>query len=134
MAPKPETKRLEKLEAELAAAVARIGALEAKLVLKEGTINQLLTTVGELQGKCAISTTVTSLLSKQMNHVQRLSQSNAQYSRRETVEIHGFPESIPDKNVEENLIKVAEEIGVEIHPEDIKAAHKKKRQAYSRDS
>ena len=46
-----------------------------------------------------------------------------QYTRKQSLEIHGIPESVYS-STEEAVIKVAEALDVEIGPEDIDISHK----------
>ena len=64
-----------------------------------------------------------------MNETERLEEaldSLEQYTRKNSVEIHGIPESLYS-NAEEVVIKVAEAINVAIEPNDIEICHKLKR-------
>ena len=47
-----------------------------------------------------------------------------QYSRRNNVEISGIPNSIPDKDLENTVISIFRDSGVEIDPEDIEGCHR----------
>ena len=48
---------------------------------------------------------------------------NAQYSRRDTVEVVGIPLSIRDQDFESKMCNIFEEIGVNIDGRDIQACH-----------
>ena len=41
---------------------------------------------------------------------------NEQYSRRESLEISGVPESVTDNGLEEKVLNLLEKINVEVHP------------------
>ena len=49
---------------------------------------------------------------------------NAQYSRRECVEVVGLPSSIEDKDLEPTVCRVLQHIGVGIKGEGIEACHR----------
>ena len=49
---------------------------------------------------------------------------NAQYSRRDTIEVFGIPSSIRDQDLEDNVRNVFREIGVNINGRDIQACHR----------
>ena len=59
---------------------------------------------------------------------KRLAQSE-QYSRRECVEISGFPTSIPEDKVEEKFVEVLKEVGVNVTPRDLHAVHRLKKKS-----
>ena len=48
---------------------------------------------------------------------------NEQYSRRECLEILEIPDSIPNNNLEETVLKIFNETGVTVNSRDIKACH-----------
>ena len=48
---------------------------------------------------------------------------NAQYSRRDTIEVIGIPSSIRDKDLEDKVRNIFGEIGVNINERDIQACH-----------
>ena len=46
-----------------------------------------------------------------------------QYSRRESLEISGVPESVTDNGLEEKVLNLLEKINFEVHPGHIEACH-----------
>ena len=66
----------------------------------------------KLESDILVSKTVSSLLTEQMNNVQRQCWANAQYSRRECLEVVGIPSSVFNR------------IGVAVKPDDIEACHR----------
>ena len=50
--------------------------------------------------------------------------STQQYSRRDSVEIFGFPENIADADLEQKAIELFEEVGVITSPDQIQACHR----------
>ena len=67
---------------------------------------------------------VSSLLTKQMNNVERQCWANAQYSRRECLEVVGIPSSVNVKDLEGKVCTIFNRIGVAIKPDDIEACHR----------
>ena len=55
--------------------------------------------------------------------MERQCWANAQYSRRECVEIVGTPTSIPDNELEETFCKIVGKVGVKISDRDIESCH-----------
>ena len=106
---------------DLAEALLRIENLEKKH-------EQFVTHIGQLEAELAISKATTNALAKQVEKNQRLANANAQYSRRETIEIHGFPLNIRDADVEQTVCDI-KETGVEVVPEDFHAVHRKNKKS-----
>ena len=71
-----------------------------------------------------MSKTVSSLLTEQMNNVERQCWENAQYSRREYLEVVGIPSSVNVKDLEGKICTVLNRIGVAVKPDDIEACHR----------
>ena len=49
--------------------------------------------------------------------------SNSQYSRRECLEVSGFPESLKNEDQEETVLKVFEELNVVVDPSNVENCH-----------
>ena len=61
--------------------------------------------VPQLQGQLAVSQQKKQYLLKQLGSVERTANSNSQYARKETLEIHGIPESFGEgKQLEDNVL------------------------------
>ena len=61
--------------------------------------------VPQLQGQLAVSQQINQYLLKQLGSVERTANSNSQYARKETLEIHGIPESFGEgKQLEDNVL------------------------------
>ena len=67
---------------------------------------------------------VNNKLMKQNHILERKCASNEQYSRRECLEISGIPDSIPNNNLEETVLKNFNEIGVTVNSRDVEACHR----------
>ena len=70
----------------------------------------------KLESDISVSKTVSSLLTDQMNNVERQCWANAQYSRSEYLEVVGIPSS-----VKKRIWKVFNRTGVTVNPDDIEA-------------
>ena len=69
-----------------------------------------------MESDISVSKTVSSLLTDQMNNVERQCWANAQYSRSEYLEVVGIPSS-----VKKRIWKVFNRTGVTVNPDDIEA-------------
>ena len=78
----------------------------------------------KLESDISVSRTVSSLLTDQMNNVERQCWANAQYSRRECLEVVGIPSSVKIKDLEGKVCSVFNRIGVAVNPDDIEACHR----------
>ena len=78
----------------------------------------------KLESDISVSKTVSSLLTEQMNNVERQCWSNAQYSRRKCLEVVGISSSANIKDLEGKVCTVCNRIGVVIKPDDIKACRR----------
>ena len=63
-------------------------------------------------------------LVKQNRILERKCAANEQYSRRECLEILGIPDSIPNNNLEETVLKIFNETGVTVNSRDVEACHR----------
>ena len=68
----------------------------------------------KLESDVSVVKNVNNILSKQMSSIERQCWKNAQYSRRECVEVVGLPSSIEDKDLEPTVCRVLQHIGVGI--------------------
>ena len=71
-----------------------------------------------------MSKNVSSLLTEQMDNVERQCWANAQYSRRECLEVVGIPSSVNVKDLEGKVCTIFNRIGVAVKPDDIEACHR----------
>ena len=78
----------------------------------------------KLESDISVSRTVSSLLTDQMNNVERQCWANAQYSRRECLEVVGIPSSVKIKDLQGKVCSVFNRIGVPVNPDDIEACHR----------
>ena len=91
-------------------------------------INAGLTYLGnrftKIESQLLVTSRVNDNLIKQTRILERKCDANEQYSRRECLEISRFPDIIPNKNLEETILKIFSETGVTINSRDVKACHR----------
>ena len=79
-----------------------------------------------VESDAAITRQVNSKLQEKIISLERHCSENDQYSRRESVEISGLPESIKDDVLEEKVLEVFGKIGVFIDKSNVEACHRLK--------
>ena len=77
-----------------------------------------------LESDVQIVKTVNNNLLKQLENTERQCWANAQYSRRECVEVIGIPETVESKDLEHTICKVFNSIGFDIEEDRIEACHR----------
>ena len=75
----------------------------------------------------AIARNCNRLLTKRVVQLERNAVTNAQYHRRESVEVNPVPPSISDEELEVNICKALSLTGYEVKPEDLQACHRLKK-------
>ena len=78
----------------------------------------------KLESDISVFKTVSSLLTDQMNNVERQCWANAQYSKREFLEVVGIPSLVNIKDLEGKLSIVFNIIGVTVKPDDVEVCHR----------
>ena len=78
----------------------------------------------KLESDVAVVKNVNNILCKQIVSVERQCWKNAQYSRRECVEVVGLPSSIADDQLENTICRVLQHIGANITNEKIESCHR----------
>ena len=76
-----------------------------------------------VEADLAITRNVNSKLGERVVSIERQCWGNSQYSRRECLEINGFPESLRNENLEETVLKVFEELDVVVDPSNVEECH-----------
>ena len=76
------------------------------------------------ESELAVVKEVNTTLHDRLIEVERKNFQNEQYSRRECLEITGFPDSINDINLEAKVCGVLNAIGSPVTPEGIEACHR----------
>ena len=78
----------------------------------------------KLEADVKIAKSINNLLSQQVVDLERQCWANAQYSRREWLEIIGIPRSVDDNSLEEKVIQVFKRVGCNIDSSNIEACHR----------
>ena len=89
-------------------------------------IKDTLTYLKRLEADIAVVKTVNDRLVERVIKTERQCWENAQYSRRDTLEIVGIPNSVGNSVLEETVRDVFKKIGVEIDERDVQACHRLK--------
>ena len=76
-----------------------------------------------LESDVQIVKPVNNNLLKQLENTERECWANAQYSRRECVEVIGIPKTVESKDLEHTICKVFNRIGFDIEEDRIEACH-----------
>ena len=77
----------------------------------------------KLDSDLAITKAVNESLRNQIITLERQCWSNAQYSKRETLEISGIPENTDDGELEGKVLTVLSKLDVNIDPANVEACH-----------
>ena len=94
--------------------------------LKKANKDDLVSYIMSLRNQVEIMESI-QLIAKQVNQLQRSHVRSLQYSRRESIELHGIPTSIDDNTLEATCVGILHEIGCsDISPEGIHACHRLK--------
>ena len=80
----------------------------------------------ELHSELLISKNCNSLLLKRITNLERDAVNNAQYVRRETIEINPIPQSIPNTDLENKVCEALSLTGTTVTPDDLQACHRMK--------
>ena len=86
--------------------------------------NQIVTENKKLQSDAAIMKNVNQKLEEKIVCLEKNQAKGEQYSRRNNVEISGIPNKIPDEDLENTIISICKDSGVEIDPKDIEGCHR----------
>ena len=80
-----------------------------------------------LSSELAVSKNCNQLLSERIIQLERNAVNNAQYHRRESIEINPVPASISNEELEDNVCKALSLTGHEVIPDDLQACHRLKK-------
>ena len=89
----------------------------------ESDISNLRKDFKKIEADLVITRTVNLKLRERVVSLERQCWSNSQYSRRECLEISGFPESLKNEDLEETVLKVFEELNVVVYPSNVEDCH-----------
>ena len=78
----------------------------------------------KMESQLLVTRRVNDNLVKQNLILERMCAANQQYSRQECLEISGIPDSIPNNNLEEFVLKIFNETGVTVNSRDVEACHR----------
>ena len=102
-------------------------SMSKSLSVLTGEIQKLTGIVTKLESEIIVVKKVNNELQKQLITTERQCWANAQYSRRECIEVAGIPSSVKDENLEDKVLKVLHKLGVEIEGDNIEACHRIKK-------
>ena len=87
-------------------------------------IRKLNDNFSKLEAGVTVAKNISNLLSQRVVDLERQCWANAQYSRRECLEVVGIPRSMDDNILEEKVIQVFEKIGCNIDSSNTEACHR----------
>ena len=87
-------------------------------------ICKLIDNFSKLEADMTIAKNINILLSQRVVYLERQCCANAQYSRRECLEVVGIPRSVDDNILEEKVIQVFKKVGCKINSSNIEACHR----------
>ena len=87
-------------------------------------IRQLNEDFEKLQFELTVAKQVNSVLSERLVSMERQCWANAQFYRRECLELVGVPRSVSDENLEEKVLEIFEKVGCPIEGNNIEACHR----------
>ena len=93
------------------------------LARTESDISNLRTDSKKVEVDLAITRNINSKLRERVVSLERQCWSNSQYSRRECLEISGFPESLKNEDLEETVLTVFEDLNVVVYPSNVEDCH-----------
>ena len=77
-----------------------------------------------LQYELLLTKKVNSELYSRLVNMERQCWANAQYSRRECLEVVGIPREVEQKDLESKVLSVLEKVGCKINPDNIEDCHR----------
>ena len=86
-------------------------------------VRQLNQKFSQLKSENSIVKQANSLLSKRLDDMERQCWANAQYSRRDCLEVVGIPDSVQNNELEDKVLIIFKKIGSEVSPRDIEGCH-----------
>ena len=93
------------------------------LASPDNDIGNLIKDFKKIEADLAITRNLNSEIRERVVSLERQCWSNSQYSRRECLEISGFPESLRNEDLEGTVLKVFEELDVVIDPTNVEDCH-----------
>ena len=77
-----------------------------------------------LESQLLVTKNVNSLLQERVIDLERQCWANAQYTRRECLEVSGIPSNVKQNELEDKLITIFKKVGCDIKSENIEAGHR----------
>ena len=78
----------------------------------------------QLESENVVVKQANSLFSKRLVDMERQCWANAQYSRRECIEVVGIPNSVNNNELEDKVLTVFQKIWCELSPRDLEVCHR----------
>ena len=78
----------------------------------------------KMESQLLVTRRVNDNLVKQTGILERMCAANEQSSRPECLEISGIPDSTPNNNLQETVLKIFNETGVTVNSRDVEACHR----------
>ena len=91
-------------------------------VLEE--VRKLNDSISKLHAELAVTKNVNNLLVTRLSTLERQYWANAQYSRRECLDIVGIPREVSGEVLEEKVLNIFGKLGCDISPDRIEACHR----------
>ena len=88
------------------------------------SMNQIVAENKKLQSDTVIMKNVNRKLEEKIVYLEKNQAKGEQYSHRNNIEISGIPNIIPDEDLENTIISICKDSGVEIDPKDIEGCHR----------
>ena len=89
----------------------------------KNVLNDIKVKYDKVEAELHVSKNVNNKLVNQLNILERKCWTNEQYQRRECLEISGISDNISDNDLENAVIKIFNEIDVEVDSSNIEACH-----------
>ena len=87
-------------------------------------VKKLTGLVTKLEADLSVVKHVNNALQNQLILTERQCWANAQYSRRECIEVSGIPTSVSDNDLEGKVLEVFENLGVSVKEDNVEACHR----------
>ena len=81
----------------------------------------------QLESENSIVKQANSLVLERLVDMERQCWANAQYSRRECLEVVEIPDSVQNNELEDKVLTIFTKIGIKVSPRDIEACHRLKK-------
>ena len=104
--------------------VADLHKLCEKIERLTESMKQIVAENKKLQSDIAIVKNVNQKFKDKIVYLEKNPAKGEEYSRRSNAEISGIPNTIPDNNLQNTVISICRDTGVEIDPKDIEVYHR----------